>query len=739
MSRGTSQTPQSQNHEQMQIIKSIKFNHQQNITPQKSSTLLLKKAARAATIQDIIKAQKFYRDDSTLITEIEVDTKGVTDNVNQPQQQQKNQLTTSLGNKLLMKDPKKLEKALNQLKVINKKAERDISQTLDASEFMGTRHRLRSSNNQRNNQLNSSQNLNSLSMGFNRDVSYLYEASKTMDKSQLLQQTQDLRPQSKASSIIDLIKQEKERLDDQNKSYDQLLNENHEKIMKQNLEQIDAELYEVINKRLNSKRKPPKVQQNVDSDSQFSFVNFLESKSSLLNQQPTSRREVQILQAWFDMMINKYYVNQDDWLSLKNKEKNLNLARIQKIIDTCMKELIKQTTVICVERGQLLDQVLMINQYLQDKKIQQLKDEKMNIIKKSLDEREFQEKQFFERTQSWQDQIDQIEKKYRDELIKRESDEEIIGILRLRIKNQKYKDKKRMLNKKIQDQIRFEQNQQSMKKVSRQPFAQNLQDELNVGTTLDPNDFQQKRSRVMSLGRKTERPNIFTENQQSELEYSQSNNQDLSIRKSQHQIRVLDQSSQRSANRIYDQNDVTIANLDHSNFIDKQSSLAYQNEDLLSQEAFHLIAKDDGRTTGFEDEEDMYIRKQIEAHQLQEEMIRGRDFTYILGRVDELCQIYKNQMPGDKWKSDKQNEFIKEIIRQLFKNEIEIISQYSAIFYERQRQLTLSNGFTNNADSSRKTSKLGGVSNAVYLNNPNYTKRKMIVQTFDMGLQTEEN
>lgn len=54
-------------------------------------------------------------------------------------------------------------------------------------------------------------------------------------------------------------------------------------------------------------------------------------------------------------------------------------------------------------------------------------------------------------------------------------------------------------------------------------------------------------------------------------------------------------------------------------------------------------------------------------------MMKNRDFTYILGRVDELCHIYKNQMP----KADKTNEFIKEIIRQLFKNEIEIISQYS--------------------------------------------------------------
>lgn len=45
------------------------------------------------------------------------------------------------------------------------------------------------------------------------------------------------------------------------------------------------------------------------------------------------------------------------------------------------------------------------------------------------------------------------------------------------------------------------------------------------------------------------------------------------------------------------------------------------------------------------DEEDTFIRKQIETHQLQEEMIKNRDFQYILGRIDELCYIYRNQLP----------------------------------------------------------------------------------------------
>lgn len=41
------------------------------------------------------------------------------------------------------------------------------------------------------------------------------------------------------------------------------------------------------------------------------------------------------------MMINKYYVKTQDWEQLKRKDKNLNLARVQRIIDTCMIEIIK--------------------------------------------------------------------------------------------------------------------------------------------------------------------------------------------------------------------------------------------------------------------------------------------------------------------------------------------------------------------------------------------------------------
>ena len=45
---------------------------------------------------------------------------------------------------------------------------------------------------------------------------------------------------------------------------------------------------------------------------------------------------------------------------------------------------------------------------------------------------------------------------------------------------------------------------------------------------------------------------------------------------------------------------------------------------------------------GIEDEEEAYIKRQVEIHKMQDEMMRNKDFSFLLGRVDELCAIYQN-------------------------------------------------------------------------------------------------
>ena len=98
--------------------------------------------------------------------------------------------------------------------------------------------------------------------------------------------------------------------------------------------------------------------------------------------------------------------------------------------------------------------------------------------------------------------------------------------------------------------------------------------------------------------------------------------------------------------------------------------------DDISLDPFQLISKEDEnfqRLLG-EDGEEMFIKREIEMYRLQEEMINNRDFTFLLSKAEELFNIY-NQKKN--MKIDDFIKLLKEILRQLFKNEIQIISNFA--------------------------------------------------------------
>ena len=67
----------------------------------------------------------------------------------------------------------------------------------------------------------------------------------------------------------------------------------------------------------------------------FSFSKFLENRAGILGNSylPTSRRDAQMLGAWFEGMLNKHFIDSEDWNLLKMKSKATNLRKVQKVID----------------------------------------------------------------------------------------------------------------------------------------------------------------------------------------------------------------------------------------------------------------------------------------------------------------------------------------------------------------------------------------------------------------------
>jgi len=65
----------------------------------------------------------------------------------------------------------------------------------------------------------------------------------------------------------------------------------------------------------------------------------------------------------------------------------------------------------------------------------------------------------------------------------------------------------------------------------------------------------------------------------------------------------------------------------------------------------------------------------VEKHRVHEEMLKNKDFNYILARSEELYSIFGTQFPRDK-KNDQTMDLLKEILKHLFKNEISVISQF---------------------------------------------------------------
>lgn len=61
-------------------------------------------------------------------------------------------------------------------------------------------------------------------------------------------------------------------------------------------------------------------------------------------------------------------------------------------------------------------------------------------------------------------------------------------------------------------------------------------------------------------------------------------------------------------------------------------SRSEEEEEVLSEEAFLLVQRD----SQINDEEEEYVKRQVELHQMQEEMMRNMDFLYLLGRSEEL-------------------------------------------------------------------------------------------------------
>ena len=133
----TQQISQTQPQQIHEIYKRLRQAHNQLTTvgqnkASKSTTLLMKQAQKAVTLQDILKAKKFYNDDSSVVEELKHNSTSLFQLENQNENQ-----------RLIQKDPKKLERALNKLREKSlSKAQKDpfqMSQTIDTAELLASR------------------------------------------------------------------------------------------------------------------------------------------------------------------------------------------------------------------------------------------------------------------------------------------------------------------------------------------------------------------------------------------------------------------------------------------------------------------------------------------------------------------------------------------------------------------------------------------------------------------------
>lgn len=77
--------------------------------------------------------------------------------------------------------------------------------------------------------------------------------------------------------------------------------------------------------------------------------------------EPTGRREVELLNQWLDQMLNRYVFAKDNIRSDPDKRKEA-LYHAKLILSICLRDLIRQVSVQCIERGVLIEKVL--NNYI---------------------------------------------------------------------------------------------------------------------------------------------------------------------------------------------------------------------------------------------------------------------------------------------------------------------------------------------------------------------------------------
>ncbi len=138
----------------------------------------------------------------------------------------------------------------------------------------------------------------------------------------------------------------------------------------------------------------------------------------------------------------------------------------------------------------------------------------------------------------------------------------------------------------------------------------------------------------------------------------------------------------------------------------------------------------------FEDDEEKFIRMEFQIQSTQDELLGNSDFQYLLQKSEDLFAMYYNPQQAKKYHNPHHmQKLLADITKQLFSNEIQVIAGLTGHYNDKIKKIQ-----SNTKGSHTKTTKVKEASvfrNPIYLNNPNFIKKKRLIITKDIQTQTD--
>ena len=137
----------------------------------------------------------------------------------------------------------------------------------------------------------------------------------------------------------------------------------------------------------------------------------------------------------------------------------------------------------------------------------------------------------------------------------------------------------------------------------------------------------------------------------------------------------------------------------------------------------------------FEDDEEKFIRMEFQIQSTQDELLGNSDFQYLLQKSEDLFAMYYNPYQAKKYHNPHHmQKLLAEITKQLFSNEIQVIAGLTGHYNDKIKKIQSN---TKVSPTKIKAKEASVFRNPIYLNNPNFIKKKRLIITKDVQTQTD--